>query len=465
MALMGASAWHRRAVAVASLYSYRWVRIHSGTFVGDVPRRRGRVHLHRTLCIAFAPGMPADAPGALLAAREDAATRRIPEAAAGACPFGGTGVVWRRALPRDESFLPFGADAAGWLPSNVLATLGLPAWETTGPPDGADVDWIDRDGLPAAALATAPPLIRCTSFLGHNAASFYRSLFALAARCTGLPLVWVDPWFAAAPFEQLTADDAVDVAFMCGAAFAAGAFLPLTQARPVTATTATVLAAPRRARSRFAPATAREAGAAGAMALPAYQSVLVARRGFAATRGGAGVEALRGARFAANERRSWSGFQALRSFLDDNAAAAAAAGSPSGLEAFFGAVVWTGSHKASLAALAQPADAPGAADCATVDSVVLDMHLDQLGVAAAADAGLDVVGGPFTDTLWPMPPAVASSRLSPWVHGALCRALTTAHEDAEGAALLRDAGFASLDRTTAAPYRAFASLLPPAEMA
>ena len=128
MALMGASAWHRRAVAVASLYSYRWVRIHSGTFVGDVPRRRGRVHLHRTLCIAFAPGMPADAPGALLAAREDAATRRIPEAAAGACPFGGTGVVWRRALPRDESFLPFGADAAGWLPSNVLATLGLPAW-------------------------------------------------------------------------------------------------------------------------------------------------------------------------------------------------------------------------------------------------------------------------------------------------------------------------------------------------
>lgn len=103
---------------------------------------------------------------------------------------------------------------------------------------------------------------------------------------------------------------------------------------------------------------------------PAYRSALVARRG------AGGLEALRGARFARNEAGSLSGWAAPLDLLGRD---------------FFGEIVETGAHRASVQAVAE-----GRADLAAVDAVA--WRLARLHEPASE--ALEVVGwtAPFPAT-------------------------------------------------------------------
>lgn len=151
------------------------------------------------------------------------------------------------------------------------------------------------------------------------------------------------------------------------------------------------------------------------------------------------------ARFVTNERMSWSGFTLPREYLRKQHNAC--------INSFFASMTFSGSHEASLDAVVA-----GDADVAVVDSVVYDMwraqHADD-GVAARVHA-VDTPVGPTT-----MPPALASSRLSPYIRRELSMTMLRAGvskepEDAEGAAILAKYGFERFSQVTPRSYLPFA---------
>lgn len=140
---------------------------------------------------------------------------------------------------------------------------------------------------------------------------------------------------------------------------------------------------------------------------PIYRSIIVAH-----ARAPVGsLDDLRGARLAINERDSWSGYHALRVHL-------ATHGRP---DPFFGAVVETGGHLASIEAIL--ADR---ADVAAIDDTVWDHWLE----AERPQSGLIVVD---RTQAWPAPPFSLSRSLDP----AISEAIEGALVDIEPAGLER----------------------------
>ena len=199
--------------------------------------------------------------------------------------------------------------------------------------------------------------------------------------------------------------------------------------------------------------------------LPAYQCVLVGRKGVSVLLAAGGspesmASALASMKLGINEPNSWSGCRALESFLYDHVVRKL--GSPmdskkSPLNQLFQAVLQTGSHKASISALRE-----GRIDLASLDSHVLDTEL-QMNPGLLNDIELlpHALGGGL-DVLWPAPPLVVSrSRLSPWTIALLSRSLLCLGHHEEGRALLEEAGFKAFQRVTAAAYRSFSTVLSP----
>jgi phosphonate transport system substrate-binding protein len=93
--------------------------------------------------------------------------------------------------------------------------------------------------------------------------------------------------------------------------------------------------------------------------------------------------------------------------------------------AFFGGIVAAGSHQAALRMVVA-----GAADAASIDSIVLERELE-LNPELAAGIRTVATLGPS-----PIPPLVAAQLLPPATTRALRAALLQMHEDAEGRRIL-----------------------------
>jgi phosphonate transport system substrate-binding protein len=124
---------------------------------------------------------------------------------------------------------------------------------------------------------------------------------------------------------------------------------------------------------------------------------------------------LRGKLLAYNEPNPYSGYQAVRAHLASQGES----------RAFFGCIVAAGSHQAALRMVVA-----GAADAASIDSIVLERELQlhpELTVSLRTVATL----GPS-----PIPPLVAAQQLPPATTRALRAALLQMHENAEGRRIL-----------------------------
>ncbi len=129
------------------------------------------------------------------------------------------------------------------------------------------------------------------------------------------------------------------------------------------------------------------------------------------------LDDLAGSRWAYNEPASFSGHHMMLLWL-------AQTGKPAD---FFRQRIQSGAHSRSLAMVAE-----GLADCAAIDSTVLDMEAVR---EPERKRPLRTIGslGPY-----PMPPLVVSRRLPEATRRAIQQQLTTLHEDEAGQALLAE---------------------------
>lgn len=168
----------------------------------------------------------------------------------------------------------------------------------------------------------------------------------------------------------------------------------------------------------------REARYGGA---PVYFSELLVARESAFER----FEDLEGARWAYNEKGSHSGYNIVRYHL-------ATAGR--GL-CWFGEAIEAGTHQAAMACL----DA-GTADCAAIDSTVLEQELRDRPALAGRFRSVATLGPS------PIPPVIAKTSLTARVRETLRRLLVGMHEEREGARILAEAGVARFAAVTDAHY-------------
>lgn len=125
---------------------------------------------------------------------------------------------------------------------------------------------------------------------------------------------------------------------------------------------------------------------------------------------------LRGARWAYNEPRSHSGYNVVRAYLAEFAQH----------QEFFGEVVETGAHTASLEMVLR-----SAVDGAAIDSTVLEWYFAQDDERAACLRVIDTLGPS------PMPPWVVSARVAEPLREALRAALLRMGRSARGLAVLQ----------------------------
>lgn len=235
--------------------------------------------------------------------------------------------------------------------------------------------------------------VRFASFLGDNALDFYAAVVAYLHVHMELDVQMCHPR-ARDPGSAFSAGE-IDAGFICGLPYVL--YEPSAHEPELALLAAPVLAGPRYADR------------------PVYFADLIVRRdsSFHA------LDDLRGARFAFNEISSCSGFVLPRYHLVSRG---------SDLD-FFGDLVETGSHAASMDAVET-----GGVDAAAIDSVVLEMEFRQ---RPAREQVFRVVHqfGPAS-----MPPVVASRRLPPATRVALADALVNMDSDPDGRRLLRQAG-------------------------
>lgn len=148
---------------------------------------------------------------------------------------------------------------------------------------------------------------------------------------------------------------------------------------------------------------------------PVYFSDVVVRR----DRPFQSFEDLRGASWAYNEPRSHSGFNVMRSYLADRAAS----------EDFFGAVIESGAHRASLEMILS-----GRVDSAAIDSTVLEWLSAERGDLPDQIRVIESLGPS------PIPPWVVSRRLPATVRSELRALLLCMHMDPRGRGMLVGAG-------------------------
>jgi phosphonate transport system substrate-binding protein len=126
---------------------------------------------------------------------------------------------------------------------------------------------------------------------------------------------------------------------------------------------------------------------------------------------------LHGSSWAYNEPLSHSGFNVVRAYL-------AGFGYSQG---FFGDVVESGSHSASIEMILN-----SQVDASAIDTTVLDWVLSKRPEVAARIRVIETIGPS------PIPPWVISTRLPREVRSALRRTLLNMHEDVEGRSILTD---------------------------
>jgi len=151
-------------------------------------------------------------------------------------------------------------------------------------------------------------------------------------------------------------------------------------------------------------------------ARPVYFSDVVVRR----DRGFRCFTDLRGASWAYNEPRSHSGFNVVRAHLADMGGAD-----------FFGAVIESGTHSASLQMILA-----GRVDGAAIDSTVLEWLVAERRELAQQIRVIDSLGPS------PIPPWVISKRLPVTLRSELRALLLCLHMDPRGRGMLGRAGFA-----------------------
>ncbi len=140
---------------------------------------------------------------------------------------------------------------------------------------------------------------------------------------------------------------------------------------------------------------------------PVYFADLIVRRGLPAK----GFEQLRGSSFAYNDRLSLSGWYRMLERLE-------AIGHPGSPDTFFSQLVHSGSHLASIEAVAS-----GEADAASVDSNALRLVLKRDPHLAGRLTLLEAWGPS------PIQPLLARSTLSPVTRTRILRALLGMHKD------------------------------------
>ena len=143
------------------------------------------------------------------------------------------------------------------------------------------------------------------------------------------------------------------------------------------------------------------------------------------------LDELAGSRWAYNEPASFSGHHMMLLWL-------AQTGKPAD---FFRQRLPSGAHSRSLLMVAE-----GAADCAAIDSTVLDMEAVR---QPERKRPLRTIGslGPY-----PMPPLVISRHLPEATRRAMQQQLATLHEDEAGRALLAEWGIARLTAVSETTY-------------
>lgn len=245
--------------------------------------------------------------------------------------------------------------------------------------------------------------LRFASFLGDNAFGFNGQVVAYLGMATGLPTCLVSPPPDPTGRYEL---GALDGAFCCGLPYVRQADRPSPPVR--------LLAAPVMAAKRYADR-------------PVYFSDVIVRAGSDFQT----LADLRGATFAYNQTTSFSGYVLAQYHL-------LTLGETFD---FFGSRVATGSHAGSMDAVEA-----GGADCAAIDSVVLETELRQRPERAAAWRVVASLGPAA------MPPAIASTRLDPETHAGLRQALVEMHTTSEGAAILRQSGMQRFAAVTDADY-------------
>ncbi len=248
-----------------------------------------------------------------------------------------------------------------------------------------------------------PSPIRFASFLGDNGFEFYKQVAAYVGEASGLPThILTD---TSPGIDALFSGGHIEAAFGCGLPYVWKAAEPEPSVR--------LLAAPVMPSPRYHDR-------------PIYYADVIVRH---ASRFQSMAD-LRGATFAFNQTVSFSGYVLPRYHwltLGED------------LLKFFSQTLETGSHANSINWVEA-----GQADCAAIDTVVLDMEFqqrpgrrDNFRVLASC--------GPAS-----IPPVIASARLAPEVHAQLAHTLTTMHTTERGQAVLQVGGvkrFASVTDT------------------
>ena len=232
--------------------------------------------------------------------------------------------------------------------------------------------------------------IKLVSLMAANADPTYRAIAGYLAQRLELPITCVEdlPWQERA---RMLEHGQAAIGAICGAVYV---HLAAQSAPPVQ-----LLAAPVMHAARY-------------QGQPIYFSDLVVPADSHARN----LADLRGQLLAYNEPNSYSGYQVVRAHL-------ASQGTPQG---FFGGIVAAGSHQAALRMVVA-----GAADAASIDSIVLERELQ---LHPELTAGLRTIAtlGPS-----PIPPLVAAQQLPPTTTRALRATLLQMHENAEGRRILR----------------------------
>ena len=252
---------------------------------------------------------------------------------------------------------------------------------------------LDDKGLDALWNGTPDKgTLRFATLMAPSEDAMFRAAVA-AAEGAGyaVKVVDVDPWEER---RRLIDTGEVDVAWLCS--------LPYIRMADEPRPRVELLAAPVMEGDRYA-------------GKPVYFSQVVVR----ADSSFETFEDLRGASFGYNEPASHSGYEVMRYRLADGGLG----------DGFFGEVVETGSHLASLEMLLR-----GELDTACIDTMVLDLRLKQRPELEKELKVIETLGPS------PVPPFVAQVALEPDVRRDLRAALTGLDQTGEGRTILRRGG-------------------------
>ena len=234
--------------------------------------------------------------------------------------------------------------------------------------------------------------IRFTSFLGDNALEFYRDIVCYLAGMTGLETDFVTNR-STGEREAMVKQQEIQVVFTCG--------LPYTFKADIVPPQLRVMAAPVMAAARYQDQAV-------------YFSDVIVRSespydSFAD---------LSGKSFAFNETRSFSGYVAVCRHLLQMGQT----------ESFFGEWLKSGAHAMSMDWVEQ-----ARVEAAAIDSVVLEMELDQHPERSGRFRVVERIGP------YPMPPVAAVSGLPEPIYQKLKTALLAMHHTERGQKILQQA--------------------------